>query len=95
MRGPASQVGNRERPNLVPRAPFPGFGTFKAREKRPGDEVERERAITTHSLPFLFFHRPSIFSLEIVERAYENKTAGDLHCNKKNVFEQATHLSVS
>ena len=91
MRGPASHVGNRERPNLVPRAPFPGFGTFKAREKRPGDEVERERAITAHSLPFFFFTDPR----EIVERAYENKTAGDLHCNKKNVFEQATHLSVS
>ena len=26
--------------NLVPRAPFPGFGpAAKAREKRPGDEV--------------------------------------------------------
>ena len=55
----------------------------------------REKTSYYSSSASLFFHRPSIFSLEIVERAYENKTADDLHCNKKNVFGQATHLFVS
>ena len=32
--------------NLVPRALFPGFGGAKAREKRPGDEVELYWTVT-------------------------------------------------
>ena len=37
-------TGQRRPTGLVPRALFPGFGGgAKAREKRPGDEVERRK----------------------------------------------------